>query len=124
MCTKQRHKETLTQKLLRLQVDNRGPRPWKPYEAAPTENMALPWIPATFYELRWAVMRQNPLCWLVWKKRITLGELLVFMALAAEMIWATLAFVADSEFRVNVILTGAHAHPFLYICASFSVLVG
>ena len=83
-------------------------QPWVPYESAPRENYLLAYMPVKFYELRWALMRCNPLTWTVGRRSFTYGEAAVFLCVLAEMLWVTYMWALHPEFRVDVILTGAH----------------
>lgn len=86
-------------------------RPWEPYEASPKENYLLPFMPLQFYQLRWAIMRCNPLTWTVGRRSFTYGEAILFTLVLAQMAWVALMWGLHPEFRVDVVLTGALAPP-------------
>jgi hypothetical protein len=84
--------------------------PWKPYEKSYAENsVLLPFIPRHFYQLRWALMRRNPLCRRVPGGAFTCGELLATAVIAAQMLWMLLHWAIDTHMRTDVIHTGTRA---------------
>lgn len=67
-------------------------------------------MPVQFYELRWAMMRHNPLTWTVGQKSYTYGEAITFLLILAQMLWVSFMWALHPDFRVNVVLTGAPSH--------------
>jgi hypothetical protein len=104
------HKHSLhsTQQLL-VQVSKRAGPPWRPYEHAHAENaVLLPWLPRTFYRLRWAAWARNPLCWHVARSRVTIGEALVCAVLCCQLVWTSTVWLLDvSDNRHEIQATGA-----------------
>ena len=81
---------------------------WRPYEAAPRENMVLWWLPRRFYQLRWVLMR-NPLAWRMpgWRSH-TIGEVLVFVLIFAQAAWMAIMWGGNFQgYRYDVCVTGA-----------------
>ena len=79
---------------------------WEEYEASPLENYFMPFLPESFYEVRWALMRYNPLCWTPFQKEYTLGEFVLFSLIVLELIGVSVAWAAHPDFRADVTLTG------------------
>lgn len=96
------------------------PRPWKPYEAAPCENLSLRFIPRQFYQARWWLFTHNPLVWQPPGATHTIGEIVAFAIIVLQAAYVLLAWTADiGGLREDVGRTGArpasdrHAHVFL-----------
>ena len=86
-------------------------KPWRPYEAAPRENMTLWWLPRQFYQLRWMLIR-NPLAWRTPGFRThSVGEVLALVVIVAQALWFGLMWAGNvNGYRYDVCVTGAF-HP-------------
>lgn len=80
------------------------PKPWKAHEETWTESVACPWLPRAFYNLRWWIMRHNPLCWYPPKGPYTYGEWLL-----AAGILALTALYCARMYDADVQLSGTYA---------------
>jgi hypothetical protein len=96
-----------------MQVDTESKSPraspcrtWQPYEKSHTENaVLLPFLPRRFYQLRWALMNRNPLCWRVPGGRFTWGELVITAGIAVQMLWLVVQWAADPGLRTDVLMS-------------------
>eukprot|EP00892_Ulva_mutabilis_P004391 jgi/Ulvmu1/2323/UM013_0171.1 len=81
---------------------------WTPYEASPAESYLYK-PPRQFFQLRWALMRYNPLTWHCSGQPYTIGEALMTFAVVGQMIVTGFWWAIDPDFRVNVSITGTMA---------------